>query len=195
MTFNVYGSNTWYVDMSDVKETLEFMRSVLTQDQFERLMFRTFKEVGRKSRKLISDEVRKKYEAPAGWVKSHIQNFRLSFGGGFPVTCIIPISSPKGVIGKVFKLSGRKRKVSAKIVKGGTSTLPKEMKNQGGNPPFVAKGMAFTRRTKKRFPIVRVVALADPQMPMNRSRPGVTNALLDFTAARLEHNFTFMLSR
>ena len=181
--------------MSDVKATFDLLQGILTREQFEKLMFRTFREVGQKSKKMISDEVRKEYEAPAGWVKSNIKHFRLTFGGGFPVTCIIPISSTKGIIGKTFKLSGRKRKISAKIVKGGVSTLPPKMENQGGNPPFVAKGMAFTRRTKKRFPIVRVAALAVPQMPMNRSKPGVTSALLEYTQQRLEHNFMYMFGR
>ena len=195
MAFNVHGSNTWYVDMSDVRATFDYMRSVLTQEQFERLMYRTFNEVGRKSKTLIAREVRKEYAAPYGWVQQHIQHFRLSFGGSFPVTCIIPISSTKGVIGDVFKLSGRKRKISAKILKGSISTLPKKMKNQGGNPPFVASGRAYTRRTNARFPIVRVVALADPQMPMNRASAGVQSQLLNFTATRLEHNFAQMFGR
>lgn len=195
MAFNVYGSNTWYVDMSDVKATFDLLQGILTREQFERLMFRTFNEVGKKSRTLISTEVRKEYEAPAGWVKAQIQHFRLTFGGGFPVTCIIPISSTKGVIGPRFKLSAKKRKVSAKIVKGGVSDLPKKLPAQGGNPPFVWGGVAFTRRTKNRFPIVRVVALAVPQMPMNRSKPGVTNALLEYTQQRLEHNFIRMFGR
>ena len=195
VAFHVYGSNIWYVDMSDLKDKLELLQGIMTREQFERLMFRTFREVGQKSKKMISDEVRKKYEAPAGWVKAQIQHFRLSFGGGFPVTCIIPISSTKGVIGPRFKLSGRKRKVSAKIVKGGVSVLPKKLDAQGGNPPFVWGGVAFTRRTKKRFPIVRVVGLAVPQMPMNRSKPGVTNALLEYTQQRLEHNFMYMFGR
>lgn len=205
MSFNIYGQNNWEIDMSDVKDKMNLLQEMLTREQFERLMYRTFREVGQKSKKLISDEIRKEYQAPAGWVKGNIQNFRLSFGGGFPVTCTIPISSAKGVIGRTFKgnqlrrspkgIKGMKGRISAKIVKGKSSILPPKMENQGGNPPFIIGEVAFTRRTNKRFPIVRVVALGVPQMPLNRSKPGVENALLEYTAARLEHNFTYMFGR
>lgn len=195
MAFSVYGNNYFYVDMSDVGATMEYMRGVLTQENFEKLMYRTFGEVGRKSKTLIAKEVRKEYEAPYGWVLGQIQHFGLTFGGAFPVTCTIPISSAKGVIGPRFKLSGRKRKISARIVKGAVSVLPRHMPAQGGNPPFVVGGTAFTRRTKARFPIVRVVGLAVPQMPMNRAATGVQTELLNYTAERLEHNFAYMFGR
>lgn len=195
VAFNVYGNNYLYIDMSDVAATMEFMRGVLTQANFEKLMYRTFAEVGRRSRTLIAREVRKEYEAPYGWVQGQIQHFKLGFGGAFPVTCTIPISSAKGVIGPRFKLSGRKRRISARIVKGQISVLPNRLPAQGGNPPFVVGGTAFTRRTKQRFPIVRVVGLAVPQMPMNRAAAGVQTQLLNYTAERLEHNFVYMFSR
>ena len=67
------------------------------------------------------------------------------------------------------------------------------MKNQGGQPPFMSGGVAFTRKTAARLPIVRVVGLAVPQMPLNRSAEETQDQILDLTARRLEHNFYFML--
>ena len=183
-----------YVDMSDVAKKIDMMRGVMKKQQFERLMHRTFNEVGRKSRTLIAKEVQKDYRVTQRWVKSQIQKYRLSFGYG-DVQCIIPISGHKGIIGRTFKANALRRgRISAAIVKTNRSRLPKEMKNQGGNPPFIAQGMGFTRRTKARLPIVRVVGLGVAQMPLNRSRDEVTDAILDYTEERLEHNFGRIMS-
>ena len=183
-----------YVDMSDVAKKIDWMRGVMKKQQFERLMHRTFNEVGRKSRTLIAKEVQKDYQVTQRWVKSQIQRYRLSFGYG-GVQCIIPISGHKGIIGRTFKANALRRgRISAAIVKTNRSRLPKEMKNQGGNPPFMAQGMGFTRRTKARLPIVRVVGLGVAQMPLNRSRDEVTDAILDYTEKRLEHNFGRIMS-
>lgn len=182
------------IDISDLSDTIEMMRATLTEAQFKRLMYRTFAEAGRKSKTMIAREVQQDYVVTQAWVKSQIRPFRLTFGGAFPVTCTIPISSHKGSIGGRFKASGgrRGRRISAAIVRAGRSTLPDEMKNQGGNPPFMSGGVAYTRRTKNRYPIVRVVGLGVPQMPMNRSRVKVERVLLEYIGNRLEHNFGHM---
>lgn len=202
---NGYANTYLYIDMSEVGDVMERMRNVLTRENFERLMYRTFGEVGRRSKTMITNEVRKEYEAPAGWVRGQIRNYKLSFGGAFPVTCTIPISSTKGVIGQRFKarqyrgsprgMRGMRGRIGARIVKGQLSMLPQAMRAQGGNAPFMVGGVAFTRRTPARFPIVRVVGLAVPQMPMNRAATGVQTELLNYTAERLEHNFAHMFGR
>lgn len=59
----------------------------------------------------------------------------------------------------------------------------------------MGKGIAFTRRTQNRLPIVKVVGLGVPQMPLNRSSDDVQDALLQFIGNRLEHNFWFMFGK
>lgn len=183
-----------YVDMSDVQAKIDLLRGVLTRPQFERLLHRTFGEVGKKSKSLIAKEVQKDYSVTQAWVRSQIKSHKLSFGGAAPVSCVIPISGHKGTIGGRFRASALRRGgISASIVKSGRSRLPRVMANQGGNAPFMANGVAFTRRTKERLPIVRVVGLGVPQMPLNRSDSKVQDALLEHAGKRLEHNFMHML--
>ncbi len=183
------------VDMSDLQRVIDFLRGIMTQEQFERLLYRTFGEVGRKSKTIIARAVRQEYEAPYGWVQSNIGHYQLSMGGAMPVTCKIPLKGARGVIGPRFKASGgrRGRPLVASIVKGAKSRLPAVMEHQGGQPPFMNGGVAFTRKTSARLPIVRVVGLAVPQMPLNKSKPETEQQLLDYAGKRLEHNFYFML--
>lgn len=185
------------VDMSDVQRTINLLRGILTREQFERLMYRTFGEAGRKSKTLIAREVVQDYAVTQAWVRSQIQGYRLSFGGAAPVTCVIPLSGHKGSIGGRFRARGGRRgvRITASIVTAGQSTLPDKMENQGDNPPFMVHGVAFTRRTHNRFPIVRVVGLGVPQMPLNRSSGDVQDALLEYIGNRLEHNFMFMFGK
>ena len=191
-----------YVDLSDVERMINLLRGLMRQEQFERLMHRTFNEAGKRSKVLIAREVYKDYAVTQKWVKSQIEHYKLSFGGGAPVNCEIPIRGKKGVLGRSFKAKELRKGISAKIVKTGRSRLPPVMEHQGGNPPFMAKagergfdgaGAIFTRRTKARLPIVKVVGLGVPQMPLNRSADKVSYALLDYVGERLEHNFFHML--
>jgi len=211
---------TFYLDATDLQRRLNEVRSQVTEQKFKQVTFRTFKEVARKSRTLVAKEVVKDYRVTQAWVKGHFDPYKVSFGGEYPVTCQIPMRSPKGSVGGRFKLSGsiwysgphgvwgrqkatKKRperywkmygsgRIRAMIVKTGTSTLPQKMNNQGGNPPFVALGVVFTRRYKTRLPIVRVVALGTPQLPLNRSEDRVQEVILDFAMDRLMHNYDFM---
>lgn len=192
MAFNINGNNYLTIDASDLQEKLGIIRQALTEEQFKRLLYRTFNEVARKAKTMIAKDVQVDYAVTQAWVKSQIGSYSLTFGGEFPVTCSIPISGAKGVIGPRFKLSGRKRIISAKIVKSNTSTLPKKMENQGGFPPFIYNNVVFTRKTKRRLPIVRVVALGVPQMPLNRSADSVQTDILDYVGTRLEHHFMGM---
>lgn len=192
MSFNINGNNPLYIDMSDVGDKLTMMQNALTKQQFERMMLRLFAETARKTKTIIAKDTTVDYAVTQAWVKSKIKPFTLGYGGEFPVTCKIPLSGEKGVIGPRFKLSGRKRKISAKIVKSGVSVLPKEMENQGGNPPFIYNGVVYTRRTRKRHPIVRVVGLGVPQLPLNRSEDAVRSDILDYIDRRLDHHFIGM---
>ena len=184
------------VDMSEVQQTINLMRGILTRQQFEQLMHRTFREVGNRSRTLISREVVQDYAVTRTWVRSQIGNYRLTMGGFSGVTCTIPLSGHKGSIGGRFSANWvRGGRMTASIIRGSISTLPTVMKNQGGNPPFMANGVGFTRRTKARLPIVRVVGLGVPQMPLNRSADDVQDRILEIAGQRLEHNFLFMFGK
>lgn len=106
--------------------------------------------------------------------------------------------------------------VQSNIVKSGISTLPSSMANYGGQPPFrnigerttykknpnkklkkpvvtqkgKLGGLVFTRKGAARLPIVRVSALAVPQMPANRSWPEIELQLSDLGIKRAEHYFS-----
>ena len=102
--------------------------------------------------------------------------------------------------GQTFKLDGRAAKGRLKpvLVKKGTrKPLPMRLQNQGGNPPFLtttkAGQMVMTRRTKMRYPIVRVGGLSLPQMPMNRAETEIQRKLLKTAADRLDHEFGQMM--
>lgn len=192
MTQSFLGGGAYLqVDMSDVSRLLNEMESVLSRPQFERLLYRTFNEVGRKSKTLISRAVRQDYVAQDAWIRSQIRRPQLSIGAG--VECKIPINGAKGVIGQRFRANRLRRgRISASIVRSGRSRLPRVMENQGGNPPFMVGDTGFTRRTAARLPIVRVVGLGVPQMPLNRSEDETARLLLEYTGERLEHNFMFM---
>jgi len=197
----IEGGGAWLqVDMSDVQRKISLLQSVLTEKQMERLLHRTFKEVGNKSGVLIAREAYKEYQVTQKWVKDQVRGYRLTYGGTGAVTCTIPLSSHKGTIGGRFKAYKLQKRISTDIVKkGGRSRLPEVMKNQGGNPPFVGGGklggVVFTRRTEERLPIVRVVGLGVPQMPLNRASDETQEALLKYAGERLDHNFDHMFVR
>ena len=65
----------------------------------------------------------------------------------------------------------RTRAIKAKIVKSGESVLPNPMPSwQGGQPPFMKGGIAMTRSGPSRYPIHKIVGIAVPQPPLNRSK-------------------------
>lgn len=193
------------IDTSQVVALAERLHESLSDEQFDRLMYRTLNEASRKVRTETKRAVSADYVVTQSWVAAHLLATKLSGGGGH-WTCIIPMSGKRGVIGGTFPASGgradrryKKRKVHltmrAQILRGQTSTMPDKMDHQGGNPPFMAKGVGFTRTTKNRFPIARVVGLALPQMPINKSRPKVEAAMIKYMTERLEHNFTILFGK
>ena len=201
MSFQIHGDNPLQIDLSPLEAELNHLQLITERTEYERLLQRTVKEVSQRTKKIVWDEVRGDYEVKRAWVYSAFGAFRMTVGGGgnFPVQCVIPLSGKKGVLGNkgTFRAQGGKqhisKRVKAKIVKGTWSTLPERMVNQGGNKPFQAKGMIFTRRTKDRLPIVRVAGVGVPQMPLNRSRADIEKELVDLMEARLRHNFNYMV--
>lgn len=195
---------SWELDTSDLESKVNYAYNVLSEKNFRRVILRTFNEVGKRGKKIIGDDSAEYYHGGKHWIYSGIKSAQVGFGGGADVTCKIPLKSVKGSIGGTFsagmakgavKVKGQNKRVNAKgrvvahIVKGGTSILPAKLPNQGGNPPFMMNGrLAMTRRTDKRYPIVKVKGLAVPQMPLNRASDDVQNDLLALAGKRLEHN-------
>jgi hypothetical protein len=210
-----------YIDASDLQEKIEICRDALSPKGYERLMNRTFNEVGKKMTTITVEEARKEYDVTKRWIRSQIKRPEITLGA-FPVVKL-PLSGHKGSIGAVFKARGRragkvrgvsvKGRIVANIVTSGQSVLPQVMRNQGGNPPFVlyvqkgvkgatgkkpkgsSKEVVFTRRGPGRLPIVAVKGLAVPQMPLNRSASKTQDAILEYAGKRLESNFKYMFGR
>ena len=166
------------IDASHALNTLSEVQKLLSPEKAKELLRDTLVDVSRKTKTIVSDYVVQDYVVTKGWAADKV---------GFPqiggLNIVIPIRGSRGCIGPIYPIAGssgsrKKRRVKANIVRSGTSTLPTKMTNQGGNPPFVAKGAVYTRKTNKRYPIVRVVGLGVPQMPLNRSQKKIENALM-----------------
>ena len=209
------------IDATDLQQKIAICRDALSRKGFERLMNRTFNEVGRRMRTPIAEETVKKYEVTQAWVKSQMLAPRITLGA--TPTCVVPLKGHKGSIGGRFKARARKAgrvrgksvagKIVANIVKGDQSVMPPVMRNQGGNPPFMlyvqkgvqgakrikpqgsSKEVAFTRRSSKRMPIVSVKGLAVPQMPLNRAASETQDRILEMAEKRLDHNFQYMFGK
>ncbi len=192
------------IDASDLKDTINRLKAVTTQEKVEQTMYRVFSRTGAHVRKVVKTEVRKEYEIPAGVVQADIKNARMTSGGLGGVGCIIPIQGSRKTIGQTYKASGgahgwavarrnRKYRVKAKIVKSGQSTLPERAASYGGFPPFrnfdapKLNGLAFTRETKARLPIRKIEGIAVPQMAATRSRPEIQKEILNYMEKRTEH--------
>lgn len=200
----------FYIDTSELDETINTMKHVLEPEQFDRFIYRTLKETGDKAKSIVPKEVQAKYEVTQTWVRESMGKPKLSAGDG--VQCVIPIDGHRGSIGGTFKAKGGKRRkigrgkdkgkrkgkampLVANIVKGQSSELPEEMKHQGGQPPFMNGKVAFTRKTKARYPIVSVVGLGVPQMPLNKAKPKIQEEIVKYMEGRLEHNFQFLFGK
>jgi len=182
------------IDASDAQRIIDQVAEALSPEQIDRLMFRTLKEVGNKTRTETGRAVSTEYAVTKGWAMARMGAPKMGGGGG-SWSCVIPMRDRRGSIGGTFKLMGwhrgSKRKIGrvrAKIYRGGASTLPSHMSNYGGNPPFVVGGLAFVRKTNRAHPIAGIVDIAMPQMPLNKSKPLVEQAIQEAMVKRLTHN-------
>lgn len=196
------------VDASDLSEKIEALRAVHTKHEFELLMYRAFKRTGGRVKTILKQDIPKEYFAKPSWIGSTVGNPKTNMGGigGAGVSCCIPIDGTRGVLGQQFAAAGprgrrgkgKAYKITAKMVKSGASTLPATMDSYGGQPPFFAPGLGqtvFTRKSKARLPIVRVVGIGVPQMPVNRSEKDVQEDILDTLKKRIEHEHAYLISR
>lgn len=204
--FNVNGSNDFYIDTTDAMARIKQLELALSQRQIHDVLYRTLNETGRYVKTIMRKDVPHDYAVTATWVGKHVGNVQISTATfGANVTAIVPLDGKKGTIGGIFKMTGtrgrpKKRKkglkaykINAKIIKADTSELPEKMKRQGGNPPFIAKGAVYTRRTNQAYPVVRVVGLAMPQMPLKRSEAEVRKDINKRLESRLNHHLDRLL--
>ncbi len=197
------------IDASDLQNEIERLRAVCTQERFNQVMYSIFNRTGGHVRMILRKDLPKQYHAKAGDISRSVGGARVSSGGVGGVGCTIPIRDHRGSVGGRYKASGgahgwnslhRKYKVKARVVKAGASVLPAHMPGSyGGNPPFrnlgsKLGGVAFTRKTKERFPIMKVESMAIPQMPMNRSEPDVQNDIKTYMQQRMEHEFQRLIA-
>lgn len=202
------------IDISNAKETLDKLRAVHTEENFKKAVYRAFKRTGNYTKKIVAKDVSEHYNITQKRVREHIGAPRTSMGtGAMGVSCVIPITGRRLTVGGTYNAkggrhgwkgikAGKRYKITAKIVRNEQSTLPEEMKRQGGQPPFrnlsapKLKKIAFTRIGKARdAKIVPVVGLAVPQMPMNRAREDVQADVVDYLKKRLEHEHEYLVSK
>lgn len=194
------------VDLSDVQQRIDFLEKILTREKFRQLMQRTFTKAGRKVKKIMKDDLPQEYHVKKKDVGAAVRAPILGGDEGDEAGCSIPIVSIRGPIGgHMFTASGaapgwkvRKYRVKARIYRSERSTLPKTMHQYGGFPPFrnsrapQLNGVAFTRVSKKRLPIQKIVGIAIPQMPLNKSEDTVQEDIKKVVQENLELEFARM---
>lgn len=196
------------IDASELNEQIERLRSILKPERFDQVMYSIFKRTGNHVKMILRKDLPVDYYVKAGQINAAVKTPQLSGGGGMGVGCVIPIVDSRGTIGGRYGASGgahgwaslhRKYRVKGRVVKAGASTLPSQMGSYGGQPPFRnlgsrLGGLTFTRAGKARFPIMKVVGIAIPQMPMNRSQDEVQQDILDYMKERMEHEIQRLMA-
>ena len=177
-----------YIDATDFFEKVNYCKGQMSEQNFQRIIKMMFNDIGRRLETPIAKEIQKHYVVTQEWVRSQMLSPIIS-----PNEIRVPLKGQKGSIGGRFPARGRKNgRVSANIVRGGVSVMPPKMTHQGGNPPFMAKEVCFTRKGPARFPIVGVKGLAVPQMPLNRAADDVQDRILEMAEKRLVHYMSKM---
>lgn len=192
-----------YIDATDVMKKAEALRRNLSDEQVHRAMRRVYRRVPGHVRMILRQDLPKKYYVKPGEINAAVKKGTVS-----DLSCSIPVVGRRRDIGgKGVSASGgahgwkslkRKYRVKAKIVKSGVSTLPQRVGHTGGNAPFRNLGssimpLTWTRRSKRRLPIEKMVSIALPQMPTNRSEADVQKDIKDYMYQRLEHEFNQLL--
>lgn len=190
------------IDASELQGKINDLKAVVKPERFNQIMYSIFQRTGGHVKMILRKDLPVDYHVKAGQISSAVGNAQMTSSAG-GVGCAIPIRDSRGTIGGRYGASGgthgwnslkRKYRVKGKVVKAGVSTLPTHMSSYGGQPPFrnlgsKLGGLTFTRAGKGRFPIKKVVGIAIPQMPMNRSQAEVQQDILDYMKQRIEHEF------
>lgn len=193
------------IDASDLTDEIDRLKSVMTQERFERAMASIYRRTGSHVRKILKQDLPQDYNIRPGEVGSTVKNAKMTAGAA-GAGCTIPVEGPRRHIGgggRGFPAFGHRRgwaslkgpyKISATIYRGQRSTLPSHMGSYGGKPPFrnipsKLGGLTFTRSGDSRLPIEAVMGIAIPQMPMNRSETSVQEDIKTYMYQRMEHEF------
>lgn len=197
------------VDVSDAQNKIGQLESLMEPERFKQAMYGIFRNTSRHVSKILKQDLPHEYNAKPGQIGKAVQSPRLTFGG-MGVGCIIPLKDSRrpiggsggfgasgGARGWNAARSGRKYRVKANILRSTSSTLPQKVETD--YPPFrnigsVLKGKTYARRSKARGPLVKVVGIAIPQMPMNRSEAEVQADIKTYLEQQIEHRLSVLMS-
>lgn len=209
-----YGGAMISVDVRACVAEMNRLAAIMAPDKAHELFRRTLVETGKKVRPVAKEVFPGQYVMKSGWIGEAVKGMKII--GTDEVR--VPIRTDRGTIGGTFPASGgaykvqgttvhmkdgttRKRKehirtraIKAKLLKGTESQLPDRMPSwQGGQPPFMmgngSRKIVMTRFGTARYPIHRVVGLAVPQPPINKSQRKFEKEIQEYMMKRLEHNF------
>ena len=196
------------VDISDLRGSIDKLKVAMKPAQFENAMYGIFQRTGGHVRKVLRQDLPRAYHVKAKDINDAVKSPKMGVFGAGAIGCNIPVRDARGSIGGRYSATGsargweslkKKYRVKSKIVKAMRTTLPTNMNHIGGQPPFrnsaapKLNNVAFTRKGKKRLPIQKVVGIAIPQMPMNRSQDDVQKDIHDYLAAQIEQRFMALM--
>lgn len=196
------GGLGFYIDTSDAERLLKELSEKLTKARADLIMQRAMSNTGRKVKSIIRKAAQKEYAVKLNWVSRQVGSPHKTGTVG----CVIPVKGVRGILARgskgEFAITGgqrlkgrhRYRAIQAKIVKGTKSTLPATIPHQGGNPPFVARGIVFTRKYRtSSHPIVRVPGIGVPQIPINRSQEEVQEEIVGYLEQEITRQYELYL--
>ena len=187
------------IDDSDLQSKLLALKAALQPGKVEQAMHRVMKRIPSRARMILKQDIPHYYFASPGDIGAAVKAAQIS-----GMSCTIPIAQSRKSIGGGFGASGgahgwaslhRKYSIKARIVKASASVLPAKMK--GGQPPFrnlSCGGLTFTRMSKARIPILKVMGIAIPQMPTNRAEGDVQADLMEYIMQLVDHELSFLIS-
>lgn len=197
------------VDASDLNRELERLKSVMTQEKFTRAMYGIFQRTGSHVRTILKKDLPVKYNIKSPEVGGAVKSAKVSFGGA-GVGCSIPVRASRRHIGGGHGYTARGYRrgwaslksgpypIKVHVYSGSWGTLPERLGSYGGYPgfrnvPSKLHGIAFTRRSKNRLPIEKVMGIAIPQMPMNKAKPEVQADIKKYMEGRIQARFTALI--
>ena len=187
------------LDASDLNSKLLALKAALQPGKVEVAMHRVMKRIPGRARVILKQDIPIHYFAAPGDIGAAVKAAQIS-----GMSCTIPIAQARKSIGGGFGASGgargwaslhKKYSIKARIVKSGSSTLPGKMK--GGQPPFrnlSCGGLTFTRMSKARLPILKIMGIAIPQMPTNRAEGEVQSDLMEYIMELVDHEISWLIS-
>lgn len=197
------------IDASETVQLLNRIQILVKPEQFRQIVYRVYKRTGRHVITAVKKSVSHDYAVKQKEVEKAIGKPKLSMYSG-EIGCTIPIKGNRGAIGGMFSASGsakgwqsvrKKYRVKTHVIRGARKPLPKQMSDIGGFPPFRNStapdlhNVTFTRVTKDQLPIRKIVGIAIPQMPMNRSRDAVQDDIIKFMMQRIEQEWRYATNR